>query len=582
MISTLGARAAWRPALWVLAAAVAMVGVDLGRRILATNDEARFAMLAQDMLSRGTWLFPQLNGVAYNAKPPLQAWLIALASWPAGHVTQLTAALPSALAAVGTALVVFAVGRTLFGPTAGAFAALATITTQGWFLHARLPMPDMLVTFFITGAVAMLWPMAGGRPGIGRRGLLTNGLRPQGPTPISPEGSMAPAKPALERPGLWWLGFWGAMVAAFWAKGAAALLPLAVAVAWGFAFRRPGWWQSLHLPIGLALFAVLIAPWWIGKLLTQASEMHEIVVGDNLFWYLPRSLAVLAGPPQHLVGILFPWVLVIPLAGWRAVTAMRQRGADRDALGFVVVWALALLACLGISEQQRLRYYLPLVPPVALILGWWAARALGGDHAGPRIPWRVYAVVALVIAGATATAALVRPTWLNATHVAFPTSAIEATVMAAGLAVMLGVLVYGVRRDRLAQVFAVACLGSAAWVVGWYHWELERRNAAYDYPRVRAEVRRLLPEAPVVATWGVYELPLSFYLGRRVVPIRTHGDLARVMSEHPRASAVLTEAALAQVENRGHLRVLPVDRLNFDRIVLVSYPAGAPRAGSRP
>ena len=40
--------------------------------------------------------------------------MIALASWPAGHVTQLTAALPSALAAVGTALVVFAVGRSLF------------------------------------------------------------------------------------------------------------------------------------------------------------------------------------------------------------------------------------------------------------------------------------------------------------------------------------------------------------------------------------------------------------------------------------------------------------------------------------
>ncbi len=30
-----------QPALWVTAAAVAMVSLDLGRRILATNDEAR-------------------------------------------------------------------------------------------------------------------------------------------------------------------------------------------------------------------------------------------------------------------------------------------------------------------------------------------------------------------------------------------------------------------------------------------------------------------------------------------------------------------------------------------------------------
>src|SRR5262245_48149492 len=239
MTASWSARATWRSALWVVSAAVVMAALDLGRRILATNDEARFALLAQDMLSRGAWFYPQLNGVAYNAKPPLQAWLIALASWPAGHVTQLSAVLPSALAAVATALVVFAVGQSLFGVTAGRFAALASVTTQGWFLHARLPMPDMLVTLFITVAIAALWPMM------------------------------------RERPGPWWLVFWGGMVAAFWAKGAAALLPLAVAVGLGVASRRRGWWRVLRLPAGPALFALLIAPWWIGKLVAQTDAMRE-------------------------------------------------------------------------------------------------------------------------------------------------------------------------------------------------------------------------------------------------------------------------------------------------------------------
>ena len=547
MAATLDMRGPWRAALWVTAATVLMAAIDLGRRILATNDEARFAMLAQDVLTRGAWLFPELNGVPYNNKPPLQVWLIALASWPAGHVTQLTAALPSALAAVGTALVVFAVGRSLFGVAAGQLAALVTITTQGWFLHARLPMPDMLMTFFITAAVAMLWPIVAGRTGP------------------------------------WWLGFWGAMAGAFWAKGAAALLPLAVAVAWGLVFRRPGWWRALRLPAGLALFAALIAPWWIGKLVTQAAEMRDAVVSDNLLWYLPQSLAVLAGPPQHLVGILFPWVLVLPPAVWQAVTAVRRRAPEREALGFVIAWAATLLACVGIAEQQRLRYYLPLVPPAALLIGWWAARIASEERAERRMPWRVYAGIAAVLSLATAVAALARPTWSEARHVAFPTSAVEAAVMAAGLVVMLAALVYGASRRRLRQVFAVACLGGATWVTGWYHWELERRNAAYDYPRVRAEVQRLLPEAPVVATWGVYDLPMSFYLGRRVLPVQTLGDLDRVMAEHPRGSAVLSHAALGEVGDRRHLRVLPLDWLNFDPIVLVSYPdAAAPRAGSRP
>jgi 4-amino-4-deoxy-L-arabinose transferase-like glycosyltransferase len=480
--------------------------------------------------------------VAYNAKPPLVAWLIALASWPAGQVTQLTAVLPSALAAVASALVVFALGRTLFGSQAGWFAALAAITTQGWFLHARIPMPDMVATFFITAAVAALWPMVRGHAGP------------------------------------WWLGFYGAVVAAFWAKGAVALLPPVIALIWASVDRRPGRWRALRLLPGLALFAALIAPWWLGKLVSETAGMRDIVLRDNLLWYLPRSPAMLAGPPQHLVGILFPWALVVPLAAWQAVRAVRQRCPERDALLFVFVWAGALLLCLGISEQQRLRYYLPLIPPAALVLGWWGARATAVGQAGERLPWRLYAVAAAVVALATAIAMVIRPSWSTGAHVAFPTSPAETAVLAVGLVVMLGALAHGIRRGRLPRGFALACVGSALWVAGWYHWELERRNAAYDYPRVRAEAQRLLPEAPVVATWGVYNLPLSFYFGRRVAAIGTDDDLRRAMSAHPRASAVLTEAALARVGDRERLRVVPLEELDFGPIVLVSYAQEPARA----
>ena len=68
MAQTLNTRGPWRAALWVTAATVLMVAGDLGRRILATNDEARFAMLPQDALTRGAWLFAQPNGAAYNNK----------------------------------------------------------------------------------------------------------------------------------------------------------------------------------------------------------------------------------------------------------------------------------------------------------------------------------------------------------------------------------------------------------------------------------------------------------------------------------------------------------------------------------
>src|SRR5262245_14856984 len=100
-------------------AAVLLVVTDLGARIFGTNDEARFPLLARDILARGDWLWPQLNGAAYYNKPPLMAWFIALGSWPAGHVSQLTAALPSACAAAATALIVYWLAETLFADGPG-------------------------------------------------------------------------------------------------------------------------------------------------------------------------------------------------------------------------------------------------------------------------------------------------------------------------------------------------------------------------------------------------------------------------------------------------------------------------------
>src|SRR5881628_3129386 len=201
-----------RPALWLTLLATGVVLVDLGRRILATNDEARFALLGQDMLTRGAWFFPQLNGAVYHSKPLLQAWLIALCSWPGGHVTQLTAVLPSAVAAVGLVLIVYALGRDMFGTEAGRFGALVAVTTQGWFLHARLPMPDMLLALAVTASLAMFWRMVQARPGPN------------------------------------WLGFYALVGAAFWTKGAAGLMPLAAAGVHALATRRLDRWRELHLP----------------------------------------------------------------------------------------------------------------------------------------------------------------------------------------------------------------------------------------------------------------------------------------------------------------------------------------------
>ena len=97
---------AGRQLTWLLAIGGAvLLFFDTGARVLATNDEARFPVMARDILATGRWLLPEIGGVPMLNKPPLHAWLIALGSWPAGAVTQRTAALPSGVAIVTNAVV---------------------------------------------------------------------------------------------------------------------------------------------------------------------------------------------------------------------------------------------------------------------------------------------------------------------------------------------------------------------------------------------------------------------------------------------------------------------------------------------
>src|SRR5206468_9659025 len=112
-----------------------MAVFDLGAVVFATNDEARFPLLARDTLTRGDVWFPQLNGIVYQNKPLLFAWLIALVSWPVGQVSALTALVPSLAASVALALVVYVAARHMCGSVAGRCAGLVVAAPQGFVLH---------------------------------------------------------------------------------------------------------------------------------------------------------------------------------------------------------------------------------------------------------------------------------------------------------------------------------------------------------------------------------------------------------------------------------------------------------------
>ena len=109
------ARSTDLPALLGLGLVVLLVGLGVS---FLDPDEGLYADIAATMGQGGDWVLPRFDGLPYLEKPPLYFWLAALA---------LRAGLPgewalrgwSALAALGTALLTWRIGRRLYGAQAG-------------------------------------------------------------------------------------------------------------------------------------------------------------------------------------------------------------------------------------------------------------------------------------------------------------------------------------------------------------------------------------------------------------------------------------------------------------------------------
>src|SRR5438067_11881293 len=94
--------------------------------------ESLRAIIAQEFLNTGNWVVPVLYGDPLLTKPPGMYAAIALISWPVGGVTEWTARLPSALAAMVVVLAFYGAFRRQLGRRAGLVAAFVTPLALMW------------------------------------------------------------------------------------------------------------------------------------------------------------------------------------------------------------------------------------------------------------------------------------------------------------------------------------------------------------------------------------------------------------------------------------------------------------------
>lgn len=129
----------------------------LGNVDFTTKGEPREAVVAVSMLNQHNWILPINNGFDIPYKPPFFQWCIAALSMIAGHVSEFTSRLPSALSLI----VMLCVGALFYAKrknnTIGLLSTMLALTAFEVHRAGTNCRVDMVLTMFIVCALYALY-----------------------------------------------------------------------------------------------------------------------------------------------------------------------------------------------------------------------------------------------------------------------------------------------------------------------------------------------------------------------------------------------------------------------------------------
>jgi 4-amino-4-deoxy-L-arabinose transferase-like glycosyltransferase len=133
---------------------IAFVGIVtllpfLGQLRDISSHEIRHAQIAREMAERRDFLVPTLLGNEYREKPPVMHAAVAALYRVAGEPSLLLARVPSVVAGIIGALVLYGIGLALHSRRAALLAALGALAVPGYSHMARIARPDMIFAMAI-------------------------------------------------------------------------------------------------------------------------------------------------------------------------------------------------------------------------------------------------------------------------------------------------------------------------------------------------------------------------------------------------------------------------------------------------
>jgi 4-amino-4-deoxy-L-arabinose transferase-like glycosyltransferase len=364
----------------LVAVAACLFFIGLGRLPLTEPDEGRNAEVAREMLVLHDWITPHYDTLPYLDKPAVFFWLVA-GSFRLLGMSEAAARMPSALAALGTVLLIWLVGRRMFGERTAWTAGVIFATSPLVMIFARVVVFDMTLAFLVTLTLAAFW-------------LSATAERP--------------------RRGLDCLMFVAAGIATITKGPVGFLLPLLTLLVYAAVQRKFKDLRRLAWPPGILLFLAASLPWFIAVSVRNPGFPRYAFWDESVLRFATghahRGGSVFYYIPVFLVGFL-PWSFPLLFAGInRARGWKRLREASAAPRAFLLAWAATTFVFFSISHSKLPAYFLPALPALALLLADVWCRDVKADAPGRRPDWLTAGFAVLIALGILVAAT---PAWLE-------------------------------------------------------------------------------------------------------------------------------------------------------------------------
>ena len=336
---------------WILAALITLLFAIANLPWqLDDYDQAKQAFTSFEMVKEGHWLYQHTPHERVATKPPLAGWISAVLfavtrSW------EIAWRLPSLIAALALALVLFRAAKDAYGRSAAIIALGAFGLNLLSPRLATLVRTDMPLTFVIFLIGLLIWKKI-------QKGDEWK-LRDQAYAFVLLTAAMlikGPIVYAFLLPGI----VLNAVAVALWATRAPRTARRLQA--W------PGWWPWLA---SLAIFLI----WVAGGIRFQQGFYEEVVMREFVGRFgetIHRPQPLLFYLP-HLLHKFAPWsALMIVIAlfdlrskNWRLLKAFREMSPETF---WLLCWSIGGLVVMSLIPSKRVDRIFPVIPPLCLLL----------------------------------------------------------------------------------------------------------------------------------------------------------------------------------------------------------------------